>query len=308
MSTKTCSVSGCSKPCHINKEYCLDHYKEKDDYSYGLDAEIKQKLASKFDPNKCAQAIAWLETVTGVKSEGASLHEYLKSGQVLCKAVNTIKPGAVKTINTMKAPFKERENIANYLAACKGLGSKDSDLFMTQDLYDSGNLGVVVDQIFTLSSLAIKHKFSGPTIGVKQSSENKREFTEEVLKQGQAVLSLQTVGSYGFMDESKNPSLGRQIIKDKSGHTASSEPTKITQGSYGYQVEKSSGVDKIIRNVSELEAQRGNQQTSTTTTSTTTTTSEGGATTTEGGGVFCSQCGIAREGSGKFCASCGTAY
>jgi len=307
MSTKTCSVSGCSKPCHINKEYCLDHYKEKDDYSYGLDAEIKQKLASKFDPNKCAQAIAWLETVTGIKSDGASLHEYLKSGQVLCKAVNAIKTGSVKTINTMKAPFKERENIANYLAACKALGSKDSDLFMTQDLYDSGNLGVVVDQIFTLSSLAIKHGYPGPAIGVKQSSENKREFTEEVLKQGQSILPLQTVGSYGFMDESKNPSLGRQIIKDKSGHMASSEPTKITQGSYGYQVEKSSGVDKIIKNVSELDAQRGKDQSSSSSTTTTTTTTAT-ATTAEGGGSkFCANCGAARE-SGKFCASCGTSY
>jgi len=298
MSAKTCSVSGCSKSCHINKDFCLDHYKEKDDYSYGLDAEIKQKLASKFDPIKCAQAIAWLETVTGIKSEGATLHEYLRSGKVLCTAVNTVKPGSVKTINTMKAPFKERENIANYLAACKGLGSKDSDLFMTQDLYDSGNLGVVVDQIFTLSSLALKHGYTGPTIGVKQASENKREFTDEVLKQGQAILPLQTVGSYGFMDESKNPTLGRQIIKDKSGHTASSEPTKLTQGSYGYQVEKSSGVDKIIRNVSELDAQRGNAQPTPTTTTT----------TTEGGNRFCASCGTAREGSGKFCASCGTAY
>jgi len=311
MSSKTCSVDGCGKTCHINKNFCLDHYKEKEDYSYGLDAEIKQKLAAKFDANKAAQAVAWLESVTSVAANGAGFQDYLKNGQVLCKAVNAIKPNSVRSINTMKAPFKERENIANYLSACKELGAKSTDLFMTQDLYEGSNLGVVVDNIFILSALALKNGYTGPTIGVKLATENKREFSEEVMKQGQGMMSLQNVGSYGFMDESKNPSLGRQIIKDKSGYLASSEPTKITQGSYGYQVEKSSGVDKIIRNVSELDAQRGSAQTSSTTsTSSSSSTSDnsGSSSSTTTEGKFCSGCGTARDGVAKFCSSCGAPF
>jgi hypothetical protein len=301
MSTKTCSVDGCGKACHLGKDQCLDHYKEKEDYSYGLDAEIKQKLAAKFDSNKAAQAQAWLEEVSGVASNGAGFQDYLRNGQVLCKAVNAIKANSVKTINTMKAPFKERENIANYLAACKALGAKDTDLFMTQNLYeDNANLAPVVDNIFILSALAVKHGFKGPTIGVKLSTENKREFSQEVLAAGQSVMSLQTVGSYGFMDESKNPTLSRQIIQDHSGHHASSGPTKITQGSYGYQVEKSSGVDKIIKNVGELDANRGAAQTSASASS----ASASSTTTTSN---FCASCGAKRE-AGKFCAGCGTAY
>ena len=40
-----------------------------------------------------------------------------------------ISPGSVKKINTMKAPFKQRENIEMYLKACAAYGLKEQDLF-----------------------------------------------------------------------------------------------------------------------------------------------------------------------------------
>ena len=51
------------------------------------------------------------------------------------RLINAISPGSVKKINTMKAPFKQRENIEMYLKACAAYGLKEQDLF--QVLFNS---------------------------------------------------------------------------------------------------------------------------------------------------------------------------
>jgi len=240
-----CKKGGCNSSVHIGKEYCLDHYKEQDDYSYGLDADLKKKMAAKFDPTKAAQAQAWIEALTRVRCDG-EFQEYLKSGVILCNAVNAIKAGSVRAINRPGMPFKERENIAAYLSACKTFGARDTDLFMTQDLYENANMNVVIDNIHALGSLSRKVAgFNGPFLGVKMADENKRNFSDEQLK--------------------------------------SSAGTRQTQGSYGFQVEKSPGLDKIIKNVDALEANRGANV------------------------AKCGNCGAKRD-AGKFCASCGNKY
>ena len=99
-------------------------------------------MDAKMDPQKTAQAQAWMETLSGVKSNGAPLHEYLKNGQVLCKALNAIKKGSVPSVSTSNMPFPQMENIASYLAVCKAWGMKSSDLFMTKDLYENANMGM----------------------------------------------------------------------------------------------------------------------------------------------------------------------
>jgi len=286
MSSNKCSASNCFQTCHMDKNFCLDHYKEQEGYTYGLDAEIKKKLDAKFDPQKASQAQAWLEALTGVKASG-TLQEYLKNGIVLCKAINAIKPGTIAKVNTLASPFKERENIASYLTACKTLGCRETDQFMTQDLYENANMGVVVDNIHALGGLSRKvATFRGPYLGVKFAEENKRNITEEQLKAN--VPSRQTVGSYGYQDDSYNPSLGRNIIKDTSGYKATEGATKQTQGSYGYQVERSPGLDKIIKSPELLEANK-----------------TGAINASSGAASFCSGCGAKSEGAAKFCPQCG---
>jgi len=292
---KKCLVANCSKPTHMDKQFCLDHFKEQEGYTYGLDADIKKKLEAKWDPQKAAQAQAWLEALSGVRATG-TLYDYLRNGVILCTAVNKIQPNVVARINTTTMPFKERENIANYLQACKTLGCRETDLFMTEDLYNNSNLGVVVDNIHALGGLAKKVGFTGPALGVKFADENKRQFTEEQLRAN--VPSRQTVGSYGYQDETANPVLARQIIKDVSGHKASEGATKLTQGSYGYQVERSAGLDKIIKNPELLEANKGANA-----------NANVSVAASETSGVsFCNQCGTQRTGAARFCSSCGTAF
>ena len=56
----------------------------------------------------------------------------------------------MKKINTMKMPFKERENIELYLKGCGDYGLKTQDLFQVNDLYESKNLYMVVDNLYSL--------------------------------------------------------------------------------------------------------------------------------------------------------------
>jgi hypothetical protein len=302
MSVPKCAQAGCNAPRHMGKPYCLTHYKETDNYSYGLDSELKKKMDAKLDPQKLAQAMAWMEQLSGQKAGGQSLHEFLKDGTVLCKAINTIKSGTIKTINNSTMPFKQMENIAAYLAACKGFGMKSSDEFMTKDLYENANMVIVVDNIHALGGLSRKVAgFSGPYIGVKVADENKRDFTPEQLNTN-AAPSRQVMGSYGYQDETHNPVLDRQIIKNVSGHTASNAPSKQTQGSYGYQVDQNKNLDKIIKapvNTPSMASKphQGASKPAAT------------ATASAGGGKFCANCGAARaDGAGKFCSGCGKPF
>lgn len=65
---------------HPGKEFCLVHYKEQDNYAYGLDAELQNKMAAKLDKGKEAQARQWLETLCGEAFSESSLQDALKSG------------------------------------------------------------------------------------------------------------------------------------------------------------------------------------------------------------------------------------
>jgi len=304
MSGQKCSQAGCNAVKHIGKDLCLDHFKQTPGYTYGLDADLKAKMSAKLDPQKMAQAQAWMETLSGIRAGSQELHEYLKDGKVLCAALNKIKPGSIASINSSSMPFKQMENIAAYLAVCKSWGMKSSDLFMTTDLYENANMVIVVDNIHALGSLSRKQTgFNGPYIGVKLADETRRDFTPAQLNTG-GVVSRQNVGSYGYQDETHNPSLGRQIIKNVSGHTAASVPSKQTQGSYGYQVAPDKSLDKIIKAPVNTPATSKNAPQVASVAAPAPAPAPAA-----GGSKFCSGCGTARgEGAAKFCSQCGGAF
>jgi len=112
----------------------------------GLDADLAEKKAAKYDAAAEAEVTDWIETITGEKKEG-NFHEWLKSGQVLCRLANKIKPGSVGTINTMKTPFKERENITFFQKVMRDFGVPESQLFGTDDLYDDKNMMVFISSM-----------------------------------------------------------------------------------------------------------------------------------------------------------------
>merc|ERR1712001_395329 len=163
--------------------------------SYGLSRECAMKSQAKFSPERAKECVDWIEEVIGSKLEmevkdQVDFGTVLKDGAVLCQLINAISPGSVKKINTMKAPFKQRENIEMYLKACAAYGLKEQDLFQVNDLYENKNL----------------------YMGVKQATENKRQFDEEVLKAGQSMIGLQYGTNKGASQAGMTPyGASRQI-------------------------------------------------------------------------------------------------
>lgn len=179
-----------------------------------LDRDVKNKIAAKYDPAREAEVIEWIESVTG-RSLNGSLAEGLHDGSVVCELINLIFPGSVGKVSTQKMAFFQRENISNYLEGCKKAGMNLVDLFDTQDLYDNKNIVNVINHFYSFSSFARSHSrtFNGPFIGVKLADANKREFTEEQLVAGKSIVSAQTMGSYGVVDNKPDVKF-THIIKD----------------------------------------------------------------------------------------------
>mmetsp|Transcript_4521 Transcript_4521/g.8603 ORF Transcript_4521/g.8603 Transcript_4521/m.8603 type:complete len:264 (+) Transcript_4521:73-864(+) len=219
--------------------------KHPDDYVFGMDKDIQDKLRAKFDPEKQAQAQAWIETVIESKFEG-DFHESLKDGVKLCKLINIIKSGSVKKVNETKMVFKQRENIVNYLEACKALGMKETDCFVTQDLFEGDNMVAVIDQIFCLGALSREVAgFNGPYLGVKIAKENIREFSAETIAAGRAIVSQQSQGSVHVEKEKGTDAI---VMYGKVGQDMGKASNEVSQqNAGGIAVEKNKGTDHIVK-------------------------------------------------------------
>jgi len=192
--------------------------------AFGLSRECALKAQAKFDLGKAQQALEWIERLTEKQIEynGSQLTDseefgaILKNGHLLCETINRLRPGTIKKINTLKAPFKERENIELYLKGCESYGLKTTDLFQVNDLYEAKNLYIVVDNLFALGGMAQKVGFEGPPLGARVAQQNKREFDDNVLKAGQSVIGLQYGSNKGASQAGMTAyGTGRQIRPDE---------------------------------------------------------------------------------------------
>ena len=147
-----------------------------------------------------------LEEIRGAEM----LHEKLKDGIILCKLINALQPGIIPKINESKQPFKQMENINNFLSACETYGCKRGDLFQTVSLYEAVNMPEVLNGIFALGRKAGQKGAIG--IGPKESQANKREFTDEQLRAGEGVIGLQMGSNKGASQAGQNFGKTRAII------------------------------------------------------------------------------------------------
>ena len=94
--------------------------------SYGLSAEVKNKIASKYDHQAEEDLRNWIEEVTGM-SIGANFQLGLKDGIILCELINKLQPGSVKKVN---------ESSLNWPQVTAKPATPDSSwlLFMQQEL------------------------------------------------------------------------------------------------------------------------------------------------------------------------------
>ncbi|KAJ1854721.1 Protein kinase of the Mitotic Exit Network [Coemansia sp. RSA 638] len=101
-------------------------------------------------------AARFIETVLGEHVDACTLRDTLRDGVVLCRLINTLRPGAVKRINTKRLPFVQMENISNFLAAAQSLGLDSSDLFQTVDLYEGKNMPRVIMTLLAIARVVAR--------------------------------------------------------------------------------------------------------------------------------------------------------
>mmetsp|Transcript_38675 Transcript_38675/g.124105 ORF Transcript_38675/g.124105 Transcript_38675/m.124105 type:complete len:270 (-) Transcript_38675:250-1059(-) len=230
---------------------------------YGIDKELAEKAASKYDPALEADCRSWLEVVTGTALPEGTLHEALKSGVVLCNAVNAIKPGVCKAPFTGSMAFKQMENIANFSTACESLGVPKFSLFQTVTLYENKDMGAVLLTLQALGSAAQKVPgYSGPALGAKPSDANVRQFTPEQLAAGKASQTFVGRGSTGtsgstmgaHVDNSRNINKMQHVVGEMGNLGIDGTISAIGAGSHGTpgskmgaNIDHSKDIDKLAQ-------------------------------------------------------------
>ncbi|XP_055698820.1 myophilin [Phlebotomus papatasi] len=159
----------------------------------GFAAEAQRKINSKYSDELASECLEWIKEITGepasTSGDMENFYEVLKDGVLLCKLVNCLQPGSVKKVNESKMAFKCMENITSFLEVAKNMGVPAQETFQSVDLWERQNLNSVV---ICLQSLGRKaHNYGKPSIGPKEADKNVRHFSEEQLRAGQNVISLQ---------------------------------------------------------------------------------------------------------------------
>lgn len=184
---------------------------------YGMTAEVKKKMDSKYDDQAEQNSRLWMEDVTGTllcnppediqTADQLNTWRYenplgkdrmctaLSDGRYLCMLMNTIKEGAIPKFNENlkeKDSFKKRENIERFVeAGIKELGCKKLDLFQVVDLFEKTNAGQVINGIYAVARKAAALHPDWPVLGPKEAKYSPREFSSEQLKEGLNVIGLQ---------------------------------------------------------------------------------------------------------------------
>uniref|UniRef100_A0A669EZ23 Transgelin n=2 Tax=Oreochromis TaxID=8139 RepID=A0A669EZ23_ORENI len=154
--------------------------------SYGLTREVQSKIDKKYDPELEERLVEWIVAQCGSgvgrpEPNKTGFQNWLKDGCVLCELINSLC-GANKPIKTIKSSgmaFKQMEQISMFLRAAESYGVTKTDIFQTVDLFEG-------------KDLAGDGNYKGdPSWFHKKAQENRREFSEEQLKEGQSVIGLQ---------------------------------------------------------------------------------------------------------------------
>ncbi|KAM6956961.1 calponin-1 [Aplochiton taeniatus] len=194
--------------------------------SFGLSAEVKSKLAGKYDTQKEEELRLWIQDLTG-KKIGENFMEMLKNGVLLCELINILQPGSVKKISTSTQNWHQLENIGNFVRAITEYGLRPDDIFEANDLFENTNHTQVQCTLISLAGLAkSKGVHSKYDVGVKFADKQERRFAPEKLKEGRNIIGLQMgtnklasqkgMTSYGTRRHLYDPKAGNDTPLDQS--------------------------------------------------------------------------------------------
>ncbi|XP_069751065.1 transgelin-like isoform X2 [Narcine bancroftii] len=196
--------------------------------TYGLSKSIQSKIEKKYEPELEERLVEWIVAQCGSEvgrpeAGRVGFQVWLKDGTVLSHLINSLysedqKP--LKKIQTSDKAFKQMEQVSQFLIAAEKYGVNKTDIFQTVDLWEAKDLAGVQRTLMALGSIAVT-KNDGHYHGDlqwfhKKAQENKREFTEEQLRQGQNIIGLQ-MGSNQGASQAEMGGYGniRQIISMK---------------------------------------------------------------------------------------------
>ncbi|KAM6983938.1 transgelin-like [Tautogolabrus adspersus] len=194
--------------------------------AYGFSREVQSKIDKKYDPELEEKLVEWIMVQCDLKGGRpepgkTGFQNWLKDGCVLCELINSLytcnKP--FKAIKTSGMAFKQMEQISLFLKAAESYGVTKTDMFQTVDLFEAKDLASVQITLMALGNLAVTKNdgtYKGdPEWFHKKAQENKREFSDEKLSEGKAVIGLQMGSNKGASQRGMTGyGLPRQIINN----------------------------------------------------------------------------------------------
>lgn len=133
-----------------------------------------------------------------------NFQNWLTDGTILCRLINSLYPRGkepIKKIPETQMAFKQMEKISQFLQATEAYGVTTTDIFQTVDLWEGKDMAAVQRTLMALGSVALT-KDDGHYRGNRdwfhrKSQGNRREFSEEQLRQGQNLIGLQMGSNRG---------------------------------------------------------------------------------------------------------------
>ncbi|XP_051538856.1 transgelin-3-like [Myxocyprinus asiaticus] len=177
--------------------------------SYGLSREVQEKIEQKYDSELESLLVDWIIAQCGGNIERPqpgklNFQKWLIDGTILCSLINSLYPRGkepIKKIPETQMAFKQMEKISQFLQAAETYGVITTDIFQTVDLWEGKDMAAVQRTLMALGSVALT-KDDGHFRGSRdwfhrKSQSNRREFSEEQLRQGQNLIGLQMGSNRG---------------------------------------------------------------------------------------------------------------
>ncbi|KAK7108822.1 myophilin-like [Littorina saxatilis] len=201
----------------------------------GSNREVQGKVDASFDPVDAKFCLEWIKSVTGQQFRieesnerykvMENFYQTLKDGKLLCLVLNAFLPDHMKldlrsktfqdTNNLAFAAARERERIEIFTQKIQEFGVPEVDCFPIDCLYERTNLNKVIACIRAFGIEVESHpSYNGNKVWPPKSQPNVRHFSEEQLRAGQNVISLQYGSNKGASQAGMNFGKKRMIMKE----------------------------------------------------------------------------------------------
>lgn len=115
----------------------------------------------------------------------------MRDGVLLCRVINTLKPGSVAKIQKPWTKDSQRANIQAFIDAVRAYGVDEDHLFAIEDLHEKKNIPNVTKCLIQLGKVIYSHsEWQGPYLGPKPTG-HLIDWTEEKLRAGEGIVPLQ---------------------------------------------------------------------------------------------------------------------